>query len=229
MSLVLHFHPLSSYCHKVLIGLYERGTPFEARVVDLSESAGGEFKALWPTAKIPLLVDGDRAVPETSIQLEYLDAHYPGPPMLPADPEARLEARLWDRLFDQYVMTPMQKIVADRLRADEAKDPQGVAEARALLQMAYGMIEARFAGGGRTWTASEDFGLADCAAAPSLFYAHLVEPFGEDRPALAAYLERLIARPSVARVLAEARPVFQYFPYRERLPARFWDPEEAQA
>ena len=121
MSLVLHFHPLSSYCHKVLIGLYERDTPFEARVVDLSQTAD-EFAAMWPTAKIPLLVDGERVVPETSIQLEYLDAHYPGPPMLPADPEARLEARLWDRLFDQYVMTPMQKIVADRMRAEDEKD-----------------------------------------------------------------------------------------------------------
>ena len=228
MSLVLHYHPLSSYCWKVQIGLYELGAPFEARVVNLGDpQLRAAFEALWPTAKIPLLEDGGRVVPETSVQLEYLDQRFGGG-LLPADPDARLEARVWDRVFDNYVMTPMQKIVADRLRADEAKDPQGVAEARALLQMAYGMIEARFAGGGRTWAASEDFGLADCAAAPALFYAHLLEPLGE-RPALAAYLERLLARPSVARVLDEARPVFQYFPYRERLPARFWDPAETPA
>ncbi len=219
MSLVLHFHPLSSYCHKVLIGLYERGTPFEARVVDLSESAGGEFKALWPTAKIPLLVDGDRAVPETSIQLEYLDAHYPGPPMLPADPEARLEARLWDRLFDQYVMTPMQKIVADRLRADGEKDPRGVENAREMLAMAYDLIDGHMAG--RTWAAGEAFSLADCAAAPALFYAGIIAPWGEEQRALGAYFERLVARPSVARTLSEARPFFDYFPYRELMPARF--------
>jgi glutathione S-transferase len=229
VTLVLHAHPLSSYCWKVLIGLYELGAPFEARTVDLGDPAArAAFVAMWPTAKIPLLQDGDRVVPETSIQLEYLDRRFGGR-LLSADPDARLEARLWDRVFDNYVMTPMQQIVADRLRPEDAKDPLGVAQARGQLQTAYGMVEARFVGDARAWAAGEDFGLADCAAAPSLFYAHLVEPFGEDRPALAAYLERLIARPSVARVLAEARPVFQYFPYRERLPARFWDPEEAQA
>ena len=220
MSLVLHFHPLSSYCHKVLIGLYERGTPFEARVMDLSQpSAGSAFEALWPTAKIPLLVDGGRAVPETSIQLEYLDAHYPGPPMLPADADARLEARLWDRLFDQYVMTPMQKIVADRMRAGDEKDPRGVENARDMLQMAYGLIEGHMAG--RSWAAGADFSLADCAAAPALFYAGIVEPWGEERCELGAYFERLVARPSVARTLSEARPFFEYFPYRELMPARF--------
>ncbi len=218
MSLVLHFHPLSSYCHKVLIGLYERGTPFEARVLDLSQTAE-EFAALWPTAKIPLLVDGKRVVPETSIQLEYLDAHYPGPPMLPADDEARLEARLWDRLLDQYVMTPMQKIVADRMRAGDEKDPRGVENARDMLQMAYGLIEGHMAG--RTWAAGEAFSLADCAASPALFYAGIVEPWGEERGELGAYFERLIARPSVARTLAEAQPFFDYFPYRELMPARF--------
>jgi len=218
MSLVLHFHPLSSYCHKVLIGLYERGTPFEARVLDLSQTAD-EFAAMWPTAKIPLLVDGERVVPETTIQLEYLDTHYPGPPMLPADAEARLEARLWDRLFDQYVMTPMQKIVADRMRADDEKDPRGVENAREMLQMAYGLIDGHMAG--RTWAAGEAFSLADCAAAPALFYAGIVEPWGEEQGELAAYFERLLARPSVARTLTEARPFFEYFPYRELMPARF--------
>jgi glutathione S-transferase len=218
MSLVLHFHPLSSYCHKVLIGLYERGTPFEARVLDLSQTAA-EFAALWPTAKIPLLVDGERVVPETSIQLEYLDAHYPGPPMLPADAEARLEARLWDRLFDQYVMTPMQKIVADRLRADGEKDPRGVENAREMLAMAYDLIEGHMVG--RNWAAGEAFSLADCAATPALFYAGIIEPWGEARGELSAYFERLLARPSVARTLSEARPFFEYFPYRELMPARF--------
>lgn len=218
MSLVLHYHPLSSYCHKVLIGLYERGTPFEARVVDLSQTAG-EFAAMWPTGKIPLLVDGERVTPETSIQLEYLDMHYPGPPMLPADAEARLEARLWDRLFDQYVMTPMQKIVADRMRAEGEKDPRGVEDARGMLQMAYGLIDGHMAG--RTWAAGEAFSLADCAATPALFYAGIVEPWGDERRELGAYFERLLARPSVARALDEARPFFQYFPYRELMPARF--------
>ena len=228
MTLVLHYHPLSSYCWKVLIGLYELEAPFEARMVNLGDPGDrAAYAGLWPTAKIPLLQDAGRIVPETSIQLEYLDRRFGGGRLLPGDPQACLEARLWDRLFDNYVMTPMQKIVADHLRTDDAKDPSGTAEARALLQTAYGMIEARLSGEGCAWVAGSDFGLADCAAAPSLFYAHLLEPFGEDRPALAAYFERLVARPSVARVLNEARPVFQFFPYRERLPARFWDPAQA--
>lgn len=220
MSLVLHFHPLSSYCHKVLIGLYERGTRFEPRVVDFSQpQVRAEFEALWPTAKIPLLVDGERAVPETSIMLEYLDEKFPGPPMLPAEAEARLEARLWDRLFDLYVMTPMQKIVADRLRGEGEKDPRGVENAREMLQMAYAMVDRHMVG--RTWAAGELFSLADCAAAPALFYAGIVVPWGDQRTMLAAYFERLLARPSVARTLAEARPFFEYFPYRELMPARF--------
>lgn len=223
MSLVLHYHPLSSYCWKVLIGLYERGTPFEARMVNLGDpEAVAAYKALWPTGKIPLLQDEatGEVVPETSIQLEWLDGHAPGSgALLPGEAEARLEARLWDRLFDSYVMTPLQKIVGDRLRPEGGHDPHGVAEARATLSMAYDMIEARMAG--RAWPAGERFGVADCAAAPALFYAGIVEPWGRARPNLDAYFERLLARPSVARAIEEARPWFKYFPYRDQLPERF--------
>jgi glutathione S-transferase len=215
MSLTLHMHPLSSYCWKVLIALYENDTPFEARVLDLSDPAVvAAFKALWPTTKMPLLCDAarDRTVPETSIIIEYLQATYPGPVrFIPDDPDAALRVRLMDRLLDLYVMTPMQAIVADRIRpAGVAKDPHGVAQARAQLAMAYDMLEAELAG--RTWAAGEMFGLADCAAAPALFYANKVAPLTQAHPRTSAYLDRLLTRPSFARVLQEAEPYFAMFP-----------------
>jgi glutathione S-transferase len=223
MTLVLHIHPLSSYCHKVLIGLYERGTPFVARSVDFADAeARAAFARLWPTAKIPLLVDEARGVtvPESTIMLEYVEQHDPAPMSLfPKAPEAALSARLWDRLFDAYVMTPMQKIVGDRLRPEDQRDPFGVAEARRTLHMAYGMADAHLAT--RTWAAGDAFSIAECAATPALFYAGIIEPFADRCPHLAAYFERLLARPSVQRVLKEAQPFFPYFPYREAMPARF--------
>lgn len=222
-NLILHLHPLSSYCHKVLIGLYEKGIPFEPRVVNLGDTAARQaYAELWPTAKIPLLEDRatGRVVPETSIMLEYLDRLHPGAPALfPADPELQLQARLWDRLFDQYVMTPMQRIVADRLRPEGQRDEASVKEARQLLDMAYGMAERQLAV--HPHAAGPAFTVADCAAAPSLFYAHILQPFGPQYAALAAYFERLLQRASVQRVLEEAKPWLKYFPYAELVPARF--------
>ena len=214
MSLTLHMHPLASYCWKVLIALYENDTPFEARLVDLGDpAAAAAFKALWPTAKMPLLQDTarDRVVPETSIIVEYLQTAYPGPVrFIPDDPDAALRTRLMDRLFDSYVMTPMQAIVGDRIRPEGAKDPYGVANARSQLAMAYDLLETELAG--RTWAAGEAFGLADCAAAPALFYADKVAPLTDAHPKVSAYLDRLLARPSFARVLREAEPYFAMFP-----------------
>lgn len=223
MTLTLYSHPLASFCHKVLIALYENGTPFEARLVDLGDDAERDrFLALWPVGKIPVLRDEgrDRTVPETSIIIEYLERHYPGPrPLLPRDPEQHLEARLWDRFHDLYVQGPMQRIVADRLRPEAERDPRGVAEARAALETAYGMIERQMAE--KTWVLGDAFTIADCAAAPALFYAHTLVPFAAGHSRTARYLERLIERPSFARVLAEAGPYFQYYPFRDSLPARF--------
>ena len=223
MSLTLLMHPLASFCHKVLIALYENGTPFEARTVDFAEpGSSAELFERWPVGKIPLLVDeaARRVVPETSIIIEHLDRHHPGPaPLLPEAEEARLEARLWDRFFDLYVHMPMQRIVADRIRPEGRGDPFGVEEARAGLRTAYALAETRLAG--RTWAAGEGFTIADCAAAPALFYASIVEPFDPGQQGLAGYFERLLARPSVARTLREARPYFPMFPYREAMPARF--------
>lgn len=218
MSLTLHMHPLASYCWKVLIALYENDTPFEAHLVDLGDpKVVAAFKALWPTAKMPLLVDEarDRTVPETSIIIEYLQAAYPGPVrFVPDDPEAALRVRLLDRLFDNYVQEPMQKIVGDRIRPADARDPHGVAHARAQLAMAYDLLEGQLAG--RAWAAGEAFSLADCAAAPALFYADKVAPLGVAHPVVSAYLDRLLARPSFARVLQEAEPYFAMFPTEDK-------------
>ncbi|KQZ56497.1 MULTISPECIES: glutathione S-transferase family protein [unclassified Lysobacter] len=223
MALVLYQHPLASFCHKVLIALYENGTPFEPRLIERAAAdEHARFLDLWPVGKMPVLRDEarDATVPETSIIIEYLDRHYPGPlPLLPADPTANLDARLWDRFFDLYVSVPMQKIVLDRLRGEGEHDPRGVADAHASLGIAYGMLEHRMSG--RLWAAGDSFGLADCSAAPALFYAGIVTPFGEGFPNLSAYFERLLQRPSYARVLAEARPYFKLFPYYERMPVRF--------
>jgi glutathione S-transferase len=221
MPLTLHYHPLSSFCWKVLIALYENGAAFEARMVDLGNpDARKAFAALWPTAKIPLLEDGGRIVPETSIMIEHLDRRHPGKVrLLPQDPQEELEARLWDRLFDLYVMTPMQRFIAQQLRPEAERDSRTVAESLRDLGTAYDMIEDRLRA--RTWAAGEGFSIADCAAAPALFYAGIVSPFPPGHMNLAGYFERLMARPSVRRTIAEARPYFQYFPLRHAVPARF--------
>jgi glutathione S-transferase len=221
MALTLHYHPLSSYCWKVLIALYENDTPFEARHVNLGDPAErAAYAALWPTAKIPLLVDGERVVPETSLQIEYLDRRHPGRVRLvPDDFDAQLEVRLWDRVFDLHVMTPMQRFIGQQLRPEAERDAATLTGTANDLGLAYDLIESRL--GERTWAAGESFTMADCAAAPSLFYAAIVRPFSPEHRRLNAYFERLLARPSVWRCIVEARPVFQYYPLRHALPARF--------
>lgn len=220
--MILHYHPLSSCCHKALIALYELGVAFEPRLLDLGDEAQRRaFLALWPTGKMPLLQDGERVVPETSILIEYLTQHHApaGQVLLPADPQDALEVRLMDRLVDLYVMTPMQAIVADKLRGEGERDPLGVEKARATLATAYGLLEQRL--DGRDWVAGPHFSMADCAAAPALFYAFTLVPLPAGHARLAAYFERLLARPSVARTLAEARPYLRFYPFHDRVPARF--------
>ena len=213
MTLTLHFHPFSSYCQKALIALYEAGTPFEKKVVNLGEPGeAAAFRALWPMGRFPVLVDDKRGatIPESSIIIEYLDEHYPGAGrMLPEDAELRLKVRLLDRFFDSFVMTPMQKIVGDHIRPADVRDPRGVGEARDLLARAYGWLEGELVG--RTWAAGDVFTMADCAAAPALFYADLVAPV-DAFPKLAGYLGRLRARASFARAVDEARPFRGFFP-----------------
>jgi glutathione S-transferase len=214
MSLDLYAHPLSSYCWKVLIALYENATAFTFRQLDAEHPENGaEFAALWPVAKMPILVDHGRTIVESSVIIEYLGLHHRGAVQLVphhADPDAALKVRELDRVFDFYVMTPMQKIVFDRFRPEGTRNPADQADARALLDRAYLWLEGELLG--RTWAAGEDFSLADCAAAPSLHYAEKVHPFRGRFPALGAYFDRLEARPSFARVLKEAEPYAHMFP-----------------
>ena len=201
------------------------GHPFAPRqsILQIPDSASAHFER-WPVGKIPVLFDAksQRVIPETSIIIEYLQEFYPGPvALLPVDRDARLRARLWDRFFDLYVNTPMGKIVTDRIRPPGASDVHGVTEARTTLTTAYAMIEEQMSS--HDWAVGDDFTLADCAAAPALFYAAVVHPF-RDFPRVEAYLERLLARPSVKRVIDEARPFFPMFPYRDAMPARYFEP-----
>ncbi|WMT86223.1 glutathione S-transferase family protein [Pelagibacterium sp. 26DY04] len=226
MALTLYLHPLASFCHKVLIGLYENGTTFEPSLVDFyNPTAAAAHIERWPVGKIPVLHDslGNRVVAETSIIIEYLQQHYPGPvQLIPTEAEHQLDVRLWDRFFDLYVSVPMQKIVGDRIRPEGAADPHGVAEAHATLETAYDMIEKKIEG--RSWITGETFTMADCSALPALFFSFIVHPLGAKRPRTREYFERLLGRPSVRRVLKEAQPYFEFFPYRDAMPSRFWEP-----
>jgi glutathione S-transferase len=195
MALKLYFHPFASFCQKVLVALYENATPFEPHLVDLGDAASrAAFLAIWPIGKFPVLRDDarNRTIPESTIIIEYLGERYPGPAALvPKDRDLAIEVRLQDRFFDLYVDEPMQKIVTDRLRPPGKNDPYGVQDARARLQTAYGILEERMRE--KTWAVGDAFTLADCAAAPALFYANIVEPFGP-HASVAAYAKRLMAR-----------------------------------
>lgn len=212
MSLQLYAHPFSSYCQKVLVALYENGMPFEWRLLTPDDAAtGAEFTALWPIRRFPLLRDGERTVVESSIIIEYLDRHYPcTAPLIPVNADTALEARAMDRFFDQYVHTPQQKIVWDSLRPAADRDPYGVKEARAMLDTAYAWLDHKLTG--RHWAIGGEFSLADCSAAPALFYADWTHRIPASYGQVHAYRQRLLARPSFARAVDEARPYRSYFP-----------------
>jgi glutathione S-transferase len=209
-KLKLYAHPFSSYCQKALIALYENATPFEFVMLDSAE-AMAELEALWPFRKFPVLVDGERAIREVSIIIEYLGLHHPGPTkLLPENSRAALEARFMDRFFDNYIMTAQQKLVFNALRPAEHRDPYGVEEAKRMLDTAYRWLDKTMQG--REWAAGADFTLADCAAAPALFYADWSHPIGDEFANVKAYRRRLLARPSFARAVDEARPYRKLFP-----------------
>lgn len=208
----LYAHPFSSYCQKVLIALYENGTSFEFRMLGPDDPQNAaEHEALWPLKRMPVLVDDGRTVVEASIIIEHLGLHHPGPArLIPEDPRAALDVRMMDRIFDNYVMTPMQRIVLDRIRVAENRDRHGVAEARSLLDAAYRWLDGALKG--RDWAAGDAFSLADCAAAPALLYAHWAHPIDRAFASVHRYRERLLARRSFARAVDDARPYRQLFP-----------------
>lgn len=205
-------HPFSSYCQKVLIALYENGTDFEFRMLGPdNEDAVAEWTALWPIKRMPVLQDGDQVIAEASIVIEYLALHYPGEAsLIPADPATALQVRMLDRFFDNYVMTPMQKIVFNQIRPEPDRDPYGVRDAHSMLETAYGWLDGAL--GNSQWAVGDIFTLADCAAAPSLFFADWVHPIAETFPHVRSYRARLLSHPSVARAVDEARPYRGFFP-----------------
>ena len=212
MSLQLFFHPFSSYSQKALIALYENATPFTPRVLSPNDPAtGAEFAGLWPIGKFPVLTDGPQTILEATAVIEYLNATRPGPSrLIPANALQATEVRMMDRVFDNYVMTPQQTLVYDALRKPEERDAKGVADARVALDRIYAWLDERMAT--REWAAADTFSLADCAAAPSLFYADWAHRIPERFAHLHAYRARLLARPSVARAVDEARPFRSYYP-----------------
>jgi glutathione S-transferase len=214
MSLTLYFHPLSSFCQKALIALYENDTPFTPRVVNLmDETDRAAFLKIWPIGKFPVLRDEGRGhiVPEATLIIEYLAQQYPGrTKLIPTDADLALRTRLNDRIYDLYVNEQMQKIIGNRRRPADAKDPHGVHEARARLASAYDVLEKDIAD--KTWSVGDMFTMADCAACPALFYANMVQPFDKTHPKLAAYFERLKARPSYARAFKESEPFLHLVP-----------------
>jgi glutathione S-transferase len=212
MPLQLFGHPFSSYTQKALIALYENGTQFEFRMLGPDEPANGaEFARLWPIKRFPILVDEGRTILEATTIIEYLAAHHPGPvSLLPEAADAAVEVRMMDRVFDNYVMSPQQKCVFDALRPPRARDAQGVAEAKSILDTIYAWLDDRVTG--REWAVNDSFSLADCAAGPALFYADWTYPIPRRFNNLHAYRRRLLARPSFARAIDEARPYRAYFP-----------------
>jgi glutathione S-transferase len=212
VTLVLYQHPFASYCQKALIALYELGLPFDSHLVEGAEGRE-ELARLWPLAGMPVLrdEDADLTLPESTTIIEYLDGlGAGGPALIPADAGEALQARLWDRVGDQYLSTPMQKIVGDELRPEGGRDPEGVAEARRVLDTAYGVLDARLAD--RPWAGGATFTVADCATFPALFYTRAIHRWDAEHANITRYYRDLLARPSVARVVEEARPFRQVFP-----------------
>ena len=210
MSLTLYAHPFSSYTQKVLIALWENEVPFTYRHLE-DPGAAEERAALWPLGRFPVLLDDGRTIAESSIIIEHLDMHHPGPVrMLSDDPVAALEVRFMDRFFDSYVMSEMQKPVLEAIRAEAGRKDSAMAEARTALETAYAWLETKLTG--RTWAAGDAFTMADCAAAPSLFYADWVHRIDYRFQGLQAYRARLLERPSIARAVEEGRPYRHYFP-----------------
>lgn len=212
MTLQLYYHPFSSYCQKVLVALYENDVPFERHELAGPDSPAMQaLTRLWPMKRFPVLVDGERTILEASCIVEYLGLTHPGPVrLIPSDPAEALEVRMMDRFFDNYVATPQQKFVFDALRPEGSRDPYGVAQAREMLETAYAWLDGVMAD--REWAAGDRFSLADCAAALFLFYADWTHRIGEQHRHVLAYRRRLLARPSFARAVDEARPFRRYFP-----------------
>jgi glutathione S-transferase len=213
MSLALYGHPFSSYTQKALIALYENDIAFEFREIgpDMPDHIE-DWRRRWPLEQFPVLADGARTVAETSIIIEHLQLEHPGPVrLIPSDPLTALNVRFLDRFFDLHVMNVVQHAVNGALTGDPVRREEALAVTKEKLERAYGWLERRLTGGG-PWAVGADFTLADCAAAPALFYADWTHEISEAYPGLRAYRARLLARPSIARCVEGGRPFRAWFP-----------------
>lgn len=218
--LELHGHPFSSYTWKALIPLYANGTEFSFREIDQSVPKFESFTGqAHPSGQFPVLVDGGQVVVEATGIVEHLAVHHPGPaPLIPADPAEAAVARMLDRVFDNYVMGNMQRVIAAHFvdkddpaaggLRDEPYEPE-IAAGKAGLRRAYGWLERWLSAN----TLPPHVSLVTCAAAPALFYADWVESIPPSCPRLAALRAELLALPAVARCVDDARPYRAYFPY----------------
>ncbi|MEZ5777594.1 MAG: glutathione S-transferase family protein [Paracoccaceae bacterium] len=209
MVLTVYLHPFSSYCQKAKTAFYEKDVPFEAKLLDGSDPVASEFAALWPIGRFPVATDGDRLIFEATGIIEYLEILYPDSPRLVPENPAAAEVRMWDRFFDNYISYPQQRMVYAAIGRDP-DDGEDCARWKAALETAYAILDRRMVG--REWAAGGAFSLADCAAAPALLYADWTHPIAEGFGHLHAYRARLLARPSYARALDEARPYRHLFP-----------------
>lgn len=208
MTLNLYMHPFSSYCQKAITAFYEKDIPYEARMLDGTEPVASEFAALWPIGKFPVLSDNGKLVFEATGIIEHLEAAYPDTRrLLPSSPVAAAEVRMWDRFFDHYINYPQQRLVFIALGREH---DDGGDRWKAAFDTAYAFLDRHMEG--RRWASGDDFSLADCAAAPALFYADWTYAIPEKFANVKAYRERLNARPSYARALDEARPFRHLFP-----------------
>lgn len=211
MTIELFAHPFSSYCQKAIIALHEHGLDWTLRMIEPGSEWTAEWEKLWPIRRFPVLREGTRVVPEASAIIEHLHArHRTATPLIPDDPDEAVEVRTLDRFFDHYVSDPQGRIVLNAIRREDQRDPLAEQEAWALLDRAYAWLDARMAG--RTWAVGDAFSMADCAAAPSLFYADWTYPLGDRFANVAAYRARLLQRPSVAHAVDAARPYRHLFP-----------------
>lgn len=207
MTIALYEHPLSSYAQKAKTAFYEKGVAFESKLLDGSEPVASEFAALSPLGKFPLVTDGDRVIFESTAIIEYLDVAFPDtPPLIPADPMTAVEARMWDRFFDNYFQTPFQRIVGKAIGREVCDE----LKLRGQLETAYAMLDNHMAG--REWAVGDAFSIADCSAAPALLYADWTHAIPKEHANVWAYRDRLLARPSYARALDEARPYRHMYP-----------------
>jgi glutathione S-transferase len=211
--LKLYYHPFASFCQKALIAFYEKDIAFEPVFIDLGNPEHrARLASVWPMMKFPVLRDeaAVRIIPESSLIIEYLDEIAPDrATMIPEDPKTALQARLWDRFFDNFIAVNVTRVVVDCFRAEGDNDATGVAQAKAAIAQALDLLEREVAG--REWAIGNQFSLADCAAAPALFYAGTIVPL-DAYPHVQDYCRRLLARPSFSRVVDEARPYRDLFP-----------------